>query len=114
MKLLGREPTLWIAVANAAIILIGTMGFHWLSGDQAALAVVVVNALFAAVNALLVRPISPVAFTYAIGSIVALAGSYGLSLSAETVAAINAAVIPLLALLSRGQVAPQESRVTSA
>jgi hypothetical protein len=113
-KILGREPTLWIAVISSLVILLGTFGFHYLNGQQAALIVVAINAIAAAANAFLVRPISPVAFTYAIGSIVAVAGAYGLNLSLETVAAINAAVIPMLALLSRGQVAPQESRVTSA
>lgn len=113
MKILGREPTLWIAVANTVIILVGTFGLHAFTGTQAALAVVVVNAIFAAINAWAVRPISPVAFTYAIGAILALAASYGLNLPIESVAAINAAVIPLLALLTRGQVSPVETAVTS-
>lgn len=114
MKLLGREPTLWIAVISQVVILLGTFGFHLLSGQQAALIVVAINAVFAAVNALAVRPISPVAFTYAVGSIVAVAGAYGLNLSIETVAGINALTIGVLALLSRGQVSPVETAVTNA
>lgn len=114
MKLLGREPTLWIAVISQVVILLGTFGFHLLSGQQAALIVVAINAVFAAVNALAVRPISPVAFTYAVGSIVSVAGAYGLNLSIETVAGINALTIGVLALLSRGQVSPVETAVTNA
>lgn len=114
MKLLGREPTLWIAVISSLVILLGTFGFHLLTGQQAALIVVAINAVFAAINAFAVRPISPVAFTYAIGSIVAVAGAYGLNLSIETVAALNAAVVPMLALLTRGQVSPQETRISKA
>lgn len=114
MKLLGREPTLWIAVLNAAVILLGTFQFHLLTGTQAALIVVAINAVFAALNAAAVRPVSPVAFTYAVGALVALAASYGLNLSIETVGALNASVIPLLALLARGQVSPVETPVTNA
>lgn len=113
MKLLNREPTLWLGVISSLIILLGTFGLKAISGDQAALMVVAINAVFGAINAFTVRPISPVAFTYAVGAIVALAASYGLNLSIETVAALNAAVIPILALLSRGQVEPQETRISN-
>lgn len=113
MKLFQREPTLWIAAINAVVMIVGTFGTKWISGDQAALMVVVINAIFGAVNAWTVRPISPVAFTYAIGSIVALGASYGLNLPAETVAALNAAVIPFLALLSRGQVTPEDTAIST-
>jgi uncharacterized membrane protein len=113
MKLFQREPTLWIAAISSVVILIGTFGLGFINGDQAALMVVVINAIFGAINAWTVRPISPVAFTYAIGSIVALAASYGLNLPAETIAALNAAVVPFLALLSRGQVTPEDTAVSS-
>lgn len=114
MKLFQREPTLYLAALSALIPIIGTFGLHWLNGQQASLIVVAVNAGAAAINAYAVRPISPVAFTYFIGSAVALAGAYGLNLSIETVAAVNAAVIPILALLSRDQVSPQETPVSAA
>lgn len=114
MKLFQREPTLYLAAISAIIPIVGTFGLHALSGQQAALVVVVINAIAGAVNAWAVRPISPVAFTYLVGSVVALAGAYGLNLSIETVASINAAVIPILALLSRDQVSPQDTPVTAA
>lgn len=114
MKILGREPTLWIAVISSLVILLGTFGFRLLTGEQAALIVVAINAVFGALNAFAVRPVSPVAFTYAVGSIVAVVGAYGLHLSIETVAAVNAAVVPVLALLTRGQVSPEETAITRA
>lgn len=114
MKIFGREPTLWLAVINSAVMLIGTLGLHAISGDQAVLIVVVINAIFGAINAWAVRPISPVAFTYAVASLVALFAAYGLSVPDTTVAAVNAMVIPLLALLSRGQVSPEETAITNA
>lgn len=112
-KLFQREPTLWIAVINAVVILVGTFGLRFVDGDQAGLIVAVINAIFGCITAYAVRPISPVAFTYAIGAIVALAAAYGLAVPPETVASLNVLVIALLALLSRGQVSPQETAVSS-
>lgn len=112
MRVFGREPTLWIAVLNAAVMFIGTFGLHWISGDQAALIVVAINAVFGVVNVLTVRPIPPAAFTYAIGALLAVFASYGLSLSAEVVAGLNAMVIPILALITRDQVGPQDTALT--
>lgn len=114
MKLFGREPTLWLAGLSVLIPVIGTFGLHALSGQQAALVVVAINAVAGAINAYTVRPISPVAFTYLISSIVALVGSYGLALPVETVVSINVAVVPILALLSRSQVSPDETAITAA
>jgi uncharacterized membrane protein len=112
MKIFDREPTLWIAIINAAVILIGTLGLKFVSGDQAALIVVVINAIFAALNAYAVRPISPVVFTYAVGAIVALASSYGLNIPTETVAALNVLVITVLALIARGEVSPENTAIS--
>ncbi len=114
MKLFGRDPTLWLSLISSVVILLGTFSFHWLTGQQAALIVVAINAIAGAANAYLVRPIAPAAFTYAVGSILAVAGAYGLNLTIEQVAALNAVVVPALALLTRGQVSPQETAVTSA
>lgn len=114
MKIFGREPTLWIGVISSVIVLAGTVGFHWLTGVQAGLFVAAINAIAGAVNAWAVRPISPVAFTYAVGALVALVGSYGLAVSDATLAAVNLAVIAVLGLLSRGQVAPQATPVSAA
>jgi hypothetical protein len=114
MTIFGREPTLWIGFIGQAILLVGTFGLHMLNGQQAALIVVALNALFAAINAYAVRPISPAIFTYAVGSVVAVVGAYGLTIPIETVAGINALVISALVLMTRGQVAPQETAVSKA
>ncbi len=111
-RLFGREPTLYISVISSLILLIGTYGFHWLNGQQATLIVVAVNAIAAAINAYTVRPISPTTFTYAIGSIIAVAGAYGLNLTPEQVVAVNSTIVPILALLSRGQVSPTDTSIT--
>lgn len=114
MNILGREPTLWISVVSSLILLVGTYGLHWLNGQQATLIVVAINAIAGGINAWTVRPISPTTFTYAVGSIVAVATSYGLSFTPEQVVAINATIVPFLALLSRGQVSPTDTTLTRA
>lgn len=111
-KLFQREPTLYLATINAVIVILGTIGLKVINAENAGYLVVAINAVFAAINAFAVRPISPTTFTYAIGSLVALAGSYGLQFNPETIAAVNTAVIPVLALLSRGQVTPAETFIS--
>jgi hypothetical protein len=114
MKILGREPTLWISLISSGIVLLGTLGFHYLTGQQAALIVALINGIALAINAYAVRPISPVAFTYVVGAAVAVAASYGLNVNADQMASLNALVITTLALLTRGQVSPTETVITKA
>lgn len=110
--IIGREPTLWIAVLNAVVLFVGTFGLKWITGDQAALIVVAINALFGVANAITVRPIPPAVFTYAVGAILAVFASYGLSLQPDQIVGLNALVIPILALITRNQVGPQDTPVT--
>lgn len=113
-KLFGREPALWIAFI-AAVLSIGTsVGIDGLSAVQAAAIVVVLNAVLGAVTAATVRPVNPAAFTYLVGAIAALAAAYGFDVSEQVVGAANAAVVSALALIFRGQVAPQETLVSRA
>ena len=112
MKFLGREPTLWISFAASLILLLGTLGFRWLDGEQATIVVVAINAIAAAANAYTVRPVSPAIFTYAAGAVVAVFAAYGLEVSPETLAMLNGVTVMGLGLLTRGQVAPQETRIS--
>lgn len=113
-RLLGREPALWVSFIASVILLLGTLGFRWLDGDQAAIVVVAINAIAAAFTAYTVRPISPAVFTYAVGSITSVFVAYGLNVSPETLAMLNGLVIMGLGLLTRGQVSPQETAITYA
>lgn len=111
-RVLGREPTLWISFAASLVLLLGTLGFRWLDGDQAAVVVVAVNAIAGAINAYTVRPVSPAIFTYAVGAVVAVFAAYGLEVSPETLAMLNGVTVMGLGLLTRGQVSPQETRIS--
>lgn len=112
MKIFGREPTLWISFLASIILLLGTLGFRWLDGNQAGIVVVAINAIAAAINAWTVRPIAPAAFTYAAGAIVSVFAAYGMEVTPEQLAMINGVVVMGLGLMTRGQVAPQDTAVT--
>ncbi len=107
-----REPALLIGVIVAVISLLGTLGFAFLSADQAGLWIAVVNAVAAIILSLTVRPVSPAIYTYAVGVIVALATGYGLEFTPEQVAAVNGLVVPILTLVTRNQVSPITTPVT--
>ncbi len=112
-KIFGREPTLWIAVLNAVILGIATLGFHALNNDQAALIVAAINAVMAAINAYAVRPISPAVFTYVGTAIVTVLVSYGLKVTPDQLASLNAIIIVALGLITRGQVSPQATTISA-
>jgi hypothetical protein len=112
MKIFGREPTLVIAVLNAVVLGVATLGFRFLDNDQAGLIVAAINALFAAVNAYAVRPMSPAVFTYAASAVVSVFVSYGFTITPEQLVSINAIMVATLGLITRGQVSPQETAIS--
>jgi hypothetical protein len=102
----GREPVLYIQFIAAVLGVGVSLGFSWLTGEQAALIVAAINAVFAAWTAALTRPIAPAVFTGAVTALAALVTGYGANLSAEFVGAINLVVVAGLAVLVRGNVTP--------
>lgn len=109
MRIFGREPTLWIAVIGSVLSLVAGFGFDWLTADQAALFIAVLNAGLGVANAMLVRPIAPAAFTYGVAAVAALAVGYGLDVTQEQIASVNFVVLAVLGLATRGQVSPTAS-----
>ncbi|GAB3856523.1 hypothetical protein GCM10029963_53040 [Micromonospora andamanensis] len=106
MKIFGREPTLWIQALSAMLGVLVTFGVPGLSATQAAAIVAAVSAVFAAINAALVRPVAPAAFTGLVTAFAVLVAAYGLDVSQETVGAVQLTVVAVLALLTRTQVTP--------
>lgn len=112
MRILGREPALWIAAVAATLPLLATFGFGWLTGDQANLWNAAIYAFAGAATAYFVRPIAPAAFTYAIQTLVALFQGYGAPVSAEQLTLLQSLAFPFLALMTRGQVSPRTTVAT--
>lgn len=112
MKVLGREPALIIGAINAVIMFGGTLGFSLLGMEQAALWVTAVNAISAVILSLATRPWSASVFSYALASVIALGAGYGIELKPEAVNGLNGLIVPILMLITRGQVSPIETRVT--
>jgi hypothetical protein len=105
-KVFGREPTAVLQTVSALLAVLVTFGFDGLSAHQAALIVALLSAGISLVNAFLVRPIAPAAFTGFVTALAALLSGYGLDLSQELVGAVQVAVVAILALVVRNQVTP--------
>jgi len=97
VKIFGREPTLYIQALSALLGVAVTFGLPGLSATQAAAIVAVLTAATTAVNAALVRPVAPAAFTGLVTALAVLVAAYGLDVSQETVGAVQVAVVGVLA-----------------
>jgi hypothetical protein len=106
VKIFGREPTLVLQAISAGLAILVTFGFSGLSAEQAGLIVAVLAAVIGVANAVLVRPVTPAAFTGLVAAVAALLTSYGLGLSQELVGSVQVAVVAVLTLLVRVQVSP--------
>lgn len=109
MKIFGREPALIIGVVSAALSLAVTLGVG-LSANQAGAWTALITAVFGVVTAVVTRPVAPAAFTALVTVAADLLGAYHFDVSAGTVAAVNATVLAVLTLLTRGQVSPTAAR----
>jgi len=106
MKIFGREPTLVLQTVSALLAVFVAVGIPNLSAEQAGMIIAVLAAGIGVANAFLVRPLAPAAFTGFITAGAALLAAYGLDVSQPVVGAISAAVVTVLALVTRNQVTP--------
>jgi len=107
---MGRKAEWTLIIAAIAGVLNWVAGFQldFLTTDQAAAWIVVINAVAAVVAAWKTRPIAPSVFTYAIASFAALVAAYGFHVDQAQVATFTNAALAVLALLTRGQVSPAD------
>jgi hypothetical protein len=109
----GREPTLIVSAVSALLGIGVAVGLPGLSAEQASLIIAAISAGLGVVNAVLVRPIAPPAFTGLVAAAAALLAGYGLDVSQATLGAVQGAVLAVLALLTRQQVTPAPSPISS-
>lgn len=110
MKIFGREPAAVVAAIGSVLTVLAAMHLPWLTAGQAAAVTAVVSAL---VLLWATRPIAPALVTGAVATGAALFSAYGLHASDEFVGGLTAAVLAVFALITRAQVEPQSTAVTS-
>lgn len=110
MKLLGREPALWLSVLGSVVTVLVALNLPYLTAGQGAAIVAGVTAVLMAVTT---RPVAPALFTGVLAAGVALFAQYGVHLNDAMVGGLTAVVLSVFALLARGQVSPQETLVTN-
>lgn len=106
MKIFGREPTVIIQTVAGVLAILVAFKIPNLTAEQAGLIIAVIYALLGALNAFLVRPIAPAAFTGLVGASASLLATYGFHLTQEQVGSISTALVSLIVLLTRVQVSP--------
>src|SRR6184192_658799 len=97
MKWFGRAPALYLAGALAAVQLVAVL-LHLNHDLQNGLSVLV-TALFTILSALFTRPVDLTLVTGALATIGTTVGVFGLHVSADTISAVNAAIVTLATLL---------------
>lgn len=109
MKILGREPALWLALIGALFAWAGGVGIEWLNAGQATAAV---TAITAGVIAWTTRPVAPALYVGALSAAAALIGEYGLHWSDSSVASLGSIILAGFALFGiRPQVTPKADAV---
>lgn len=106
---LRNEPALITGFLSSVLGLAVTLGFGHMTAGQAGAITAVVSAVFAAVAAVMTRPIAPAAFTGLTAVVADLFAAYGFHVGSGTVGAVNAVVMSLLMLITRGHVSPTAS-----
>jgi len=106
-RLFGREPALYIAVIQAALMLAFTLGVPGVDGGLAGAVSLVLTAAAGAWTALAVRPVAPAVFTGLIVAGVQLFSRWGLDLSEVQISSITAFVALVVTLVARAQMTPE-------
>lgn len=109
MKIFGREPAAWLGLISPVVAVLVAMNLHFLNAGQGA---AIVAALTALVLVFTTRPLAPGLLTGLLGTGVALFSEYGLHASDALVGGLTGITLALFALVSRGQVAPQDTPVS--
>lgn len=107
MRILGREPALWISVIGTIVTLLAALKAP---GIDAGAAAAITTFASAVIIAFTTRPWAPALFTGIVAAGASLFAEYGLDVSDATVAAIGAVILSSFALFGvRPQVTPTTS-----
>ncbi|MFY7066011.1 hypothetical protein ACOQFV_09130 [Nocardiopsis changdeensis] len=104
----GREPVVIINAVQAVLLVALAAGAPYLDAVSVPLIVAALGAVLGAVQAVVVRPVAPAAFTAVVTTLAPVLTHYGVGLSDELVVAVNGAIVAVLALATRQQVSPKD------
>jgi hypothetical protein len=105
MKILGREPALWIALIGSVLTWVAGLGLDFLNTGQAVAATVAITAVIIAATT---RPVAPGLYVAAVGALAALFAEYGLHWSEAAVTGLGGIILAGFALFGvRPQVTPK-------
>jgi hypothetical protein len=110
VKIFGREPAAVIAAIGAVLTVLATLNLSWISAGQAAAATAAISSLILVWTT---RPVAPALVTGVVTTGAALFAAYGMSASPELVGGLTAATLAIFALITRQQVSPKETALTS-
>jgi hypothetical protein len=106
------EPVVWLAALQSILaVLVAIPSLGIISGDAAAWILTATSAVFAAVEAFMVRPMTPAALTGAIRTALTALMLFGLPISEELSLALVALGTMILGLMVRNGVSPKEGQV---
>jgi hypothetical protein len=105
VKIFGREPALWLALAGAVLTWAAGLGLDFLSAGQAT---AITTAVTGIVIAFTTRPIAPALFVAAVGAVASLFAEYQLHWSDAAVTGLAGIILAGFALFGiRPQVTPE-------
>lgn len=112
VKIFGREPALWLALAGALLTWAAGFNLDWMTAGQA---VAITTALTGVVIALTTRPVAPGLFVAAVGALASMFAEYGLNWSEAAVTGLGGIILAAFALFGvRPQVTPAADQAPTA
>lgn len=109
-KIFGREPVVILNAVQAVLLVAVAIGTPYITEAAVPLIVAALGAVLGAVQAAMVRPIAPAAFTAVVTALAPLLTYYGLDVSEGLVVAINGAIVAVATLVLRDRSAPKPAR----
>lgn len=106
-KLLGREITAWIGVANAAVAVLVTQKFVSWSPEQTSLVLSLITAVFAVIAAIAVRPFPVPVLSGLLTAVLTLAAGFGFNITDEQVGIWNALLVGVMGLVMSTRTSPE-------
>jgi hypothetical protein len=114
VKILGREPAVWLYALQALLSVAVAFGVFGLTEISAAWVLTIGNGVMALVVAVVTRPFVVSALTGAVQTLLTGAIAFGLPVSEAQMGVLIGALSVVLGLILRPNVSPEQTAVTSA